>query len=823
MKTKISFKDRILRGTPMAALCACVVLAGASPVFAGESPKTIVPADEENFANWVDVGTGTMIYKGNKAEGQQRTQQASGMFGGINDMHLEQTLGNKWFAKLDGHAIFGENDYDLRLDISKPDVGYIRAGYKEFRSFYNGMGGFYPNDKLSGGGRIFNPLDDELYVDRGDVWAELGLRVPSLPEITIRYDHLWRDGTKDSTIWGDTARTGSNMVNPNNLRKIVPAFRDLHEQRDIFTADVKKTIGNTDLGVGARAEFSNSDDSLNLLLRPGEYNPTLVSGKPLYNDVKLDRYVTQEDTMKTDLFSTHATTETRFGEKLWLTSAYEFSTLNSDIGGSRIYGQDYDSAYHGIFGATAYRNPTYPVSLQYLPLAATSGSSAAVGGNVSTRAAASYIDLLGGSEMHRHEFNVNLMWIPIPQISILTGFLFDSENTDSVSTYTLTNTNYAKAYYLTTVRGRTTTNPITYLQPTQDPGIATSDYAIQRAAENLEVRFTGLKDWVLYTRCDLDEEMEYVQQFQKNAILITQTTPTSSLQVPGTLSSGTTTLKTAWESPRLTQKYSTGFNWYPLPRLSFSGQYYHKYDNTDFTNTGAGKLTQQDAYFINNQNFSTDDMNFRVTTRPLSNLSLVSRYDFQRITSYTAADELQSQECATQTNNMFTECATWTPLDRLYLQGNFSYVVSNTETPAAITIQDPTYYTTAGGVNTAPAYKPGNPLIGPVGLSCKNDYWTLGLGVGYALDDKTDLRADYIYYRANNYSNDGLFDNAVVISQPYGVGQEENTVSLSMQRQLCRNARLTLKYAYTTSRDDTSYGYGNFNAHLISTSLLVRF
>ena len=110
-----------------------------------------------------------------------------------------------------------------------------------------------------------------------------------------------------------------------------------------------------------------------------------------------------------------------------------------------------------------------------------------------------------------------------------------------------------------------------------------------------------------------------------------------------------------------------------------------------------------------------------------------------------------------------------------------------------------------------------------MGLSFKNNYWTAGLSVGFALNDKTDLHADYTYYRAADYGNNDLFGQSVLISQPYGAGQEEQTVSMSVQRQLCRNARLTLKYAFTSSRDETSYGYGNFTAHLISTSVMVRF
>ena len=62
---------------------------------------------------------------------------------------------------------------------------------------------------------------------------ELGLRAPNWPEITIRYDHEFRWGQKDSTVWGDTNLTG--LLPPyNSTRKIVPSFRNIDEKRDIL-------------------------------------------------------------------------------------------------------------------------------------------------------------------------------------------------------------------------------------------------------------------------------------------------------------------------------------------------------------------------------------------------------------------------------------------------------------------------------------------------------------------------------------------------------------------------------------------------------------
>ena len=115
-----------------------------------------------------------------------------------------------------------------QCNCRQPKLGYIKAGFTEFRSWYDGNGGFFPHN----GGTFFHHRFPEMHIDRGDAWIELGLRVPNWPEITIRYSHEFRDGQKDSTTWGDTTLTGL-PVNP--TRKIVPSFRDIDEKRDIVS------------------------------------------------------------------------------------------------------------------------------------------------------------------------------------------------------------------------------------------------------------------------------------------------------------------------------------------------------------------------------------------------------------------------------------------------------------------------------------------------------------------------------------------------------------------------------------------------------------
>ena len=214
------------------------------------------------------------------------------------------------------------------------------------------------------------------------------------------------------------------------------------------------------------------------------------------------------------------------------------------------------------------------------------------------------------------------------------------------------------------------------------------------------------------------------------------------------------------------------------------------------------------------QELDTDDVNFRITWRPkipvpLGTLALVTRYDLYGARSTGGGEYLRagtpgvgltgvvlaSQETAEITNHVITESITWNPTARLYLQGNFSYVLNKTDTPADYNLIPNTSVTV---------------------LDFTNDYWTASGGAGYALDQKTDLRATS-YYRADNYENNSR------VAVPYGLSATEHTVSASISRQIAKSVRLKLQYSYFNYTDETSGGHNNYEAHSVFSSLQFRF
>jgi hypothetical protein len=710
-------------------LLVCAAVCATYSLRAGETSdeKAVTTTTEEapEYKNWIELGIGGLIINGDEAQFKQEHRMSGDVFGGIHDMHYEQTVGKNAQLTVDGHAIWDNNDYDIKVQLSQPNVGYIKAGFTEFRSWYDGNGGFFPHNDV-----FFPPPYPEMHIDRGEAWIELGLRVPDWPEITIRYSHEFRDGQKDSTTWGDTTLTGL-PVNP--TRKIVPSFRDIDETRDIFAFDISKTIGNTDVLLGMRYEHNENDDSLNMERNAGQVG--VVPGG--------QRFVTQHQKDDVDLFSGHGITETRFSDSLWFTAGYSYTTLQNDLSGTRIFGTHFDSAFGEPVPTLGQRDHAF-------------------------------LDLFGTAQVKENLFNANLFWMPLESLALLTGFRYTHQNLD-------TDSSFLAEEPVPNTPPFSPTNPahgFHYGPPELGFGERLADY--DRFAERLELRYTGIANWLFYAEGEWEEDYGHVNENQN----IDEDVPLDK------------------DTNALGQKYTVGANWYPMMRLNLSAQYYHKIASysEDIIAAAFPRLI--------NQEWNTDDLNVRITFRPkipacLGTLALVTRYDFVHTTIdgqwevFSDGELLAEEETGVIKKHVISEAINWNPLARFYLQANFSYTLNQTDTPA-------------NNIDLVPN-------TSPTVVNFRNDYWTVTSGAGYIIDDKTDFYTDFSFYCANDH-----FKNAGV-AVPYGLGATEYTASASLTRQLTKQMRLLLRYGYFNYRDVTAGGHNNYEAHSIYSGLQYRF
>ena len=114
--------------------------------------KTVATATEEEpeeYKNWIELAIGGVITSGDRAQfEQQHWLPGDQPYGGIKDLHVEGTVGKDVLFSVDGHALWDFNDYDVTVQLAKPNLGYIKAGYTEFRSWYDGNAGFFPHNDV---------------------------------------------------------------------------------------------------------------------------------------------------------------------------------------------------------------------------------------------------------------------------------------------------------------------------------------------------------------------------------------------------------------------------------------------------------------------------------------------------------------------------------------------------------------------------------------------------------------------------------------------------------------------------------------------------
>ena len=170
-----------------------------------------------------------------------------------------------------------------------------------------------------------------------------------------------------------------------------------------------------------------------------------------------------------DLFSGHGITETRITNSLSFVTGYSSTTVGNDLSGSRIVGSHFDAAFGEPIPTLGQRDHAF-------------------------------IDLAGFAEVKQHVVNANLFWMPLADFTLLTGFRYTHENRNSDSTFLALEPEPNTPPF-------TPTNPEGgfHFGPGEPAGGARmSDY--DRFAERLELRYTGIANWLFYAQGEWEEE-----------------------------------------------------------------------------------------------------------------------------------------------------------------------------------------------------------------------------------------------------------------------------------------------------------------------------
>ena len=204
-----------------------------------------------NFDSYIKVTGQAASISGDGAAYASRARQPQNGGGGIEDLHYSKDVAKDVNMTIDGHALAGIEDYAGIIKFSKNEVGSFEVGYKNFATFYDGVGGFFSNNPVNFygssssyygsaptytiNGKSYTPTatyvpfttlaKEDLKLNRGKFFVNATVALPNMPVFEVKYTNELRNGKKDSTIWGQTDFTSL----PNSGYLLVPVATDINQ------------------------------------------------------------------------------------------------------------------------------------------------------------------------------------------------------------------------------------------------------------------------------------------------------------------------------------------------------------------------------------------------------------------------------------------------------------------------------------------------------------------------------------------------------------------------------------------------------------------
>ncbi len=574
--------DRVLRAGALGSLAAMLLL----PL--GTSAQT-------TLTGTVAVGGGAALLDGDQPAFQQRFRQRKDGFAGLEDLAVTRMSDTSLF-RLEARFIEGNDDYRLAARWEKFDAYYIQADFRSFRTFYDGSGGrLLPRDLT------ISWFDEALALDRSYFRFEIGTLVPNRPQWRLRYDRMTRDGTKNSLRWGDSNLAGQPFV----PRALIPSYLLVDEQREIISAQVSDQTENANWKVAARVERTETG------------NRNVARRRALENQ---DRYVTTSEGTDTDLFSGHAYYERIVNEHLRASAGGLVTTIDTNITGSKIYGETPDAAYSPTF---ARRQPQD------------------VG----------YYGLTGGTRMRQYIGNVNATYQPGKYWMVRPGLKYEHLRQDS-----------GEDHFDTDFSGGAA--PRALIEQIE----SASRNAWNEFTEELEFRYLGWRSGVLDARAQLNQGTGNLVEesiLRPNAVRVLDRESEYERYGQRYI------VNASWYArPGLT--FSAQYNY----RLKLA-DYDHRRDST----SNDTRSNNRYPAFIIDQDIASQDANLRLAWRPRSMLSFATRYAWQHSIVTSTMAGLPEIENGRLTRHVITQTATWNPSARLFLTAAASVTYDQLEVP----------------------------------------------------------------------------------------------------------------------------------------------
>lgn len=576
------------------------------------------------FDSYIKITGKNPSVTGNPASFARRFQTPANGAYGLEALHYSKDLDKETAIEIDGRALSGAEDYLGQIKLTRNETGSFEIGYKRFRTFYDGIGGFFPRNNT------WMPLgQEELHTDRAKFWADLNIARPGAPVFRLLYTNELRSGRKDTTIWGDTDFTGIPILSQSSLnpysaaRKIVASYIDLNERQEVLEASLRHTVGKTDLEI---VVTNNRTDFLNtryINRYPGELrpfpaipaSPVTVIPPALANNPNLGFDAAGS---KARVMNYTGKFETKFSDRLSLFGGLNYQRSTADISGDReitLFLRTPFGVVSGVGGFTANGRPPY-----------------------------SYRTDFGNTKENIFTANLGFAYQPAQDLAVNLALKRERLEVSGVNQVTYINNLIAQA-----------TGVVTLML------VAAPNNSIRNETAwvpELEVRYTGIRNLALYGTFDYRDS-------------------------PGDqsgLSTGVTVNAAPSEASmsdriKVTQgHYKAGANWTISPQASVRAEMFYKNHLNRYTGFG------DDEGVIFNLGYEFYGTKLTAIVKPAPTLTCTTRYVRQNGKMNTQTDVNDKYASLDSTNHLFGETIDWTPNNQVYVQANLNVVFATAST-----------------------------------------------------------------------------------------------------------------------------------------------
>ena len=607
-----------------------LICAGAALALPGLRAADSAPSQADafpNFESYIKISGQAPWVSGDTAAFANRTGTPSSGSGGIEDLLYSKDLTDTTTLTINGRALAGVDDYLASFKLETANVGTAEGGYSRFRTFYDGVGGFFP---LSDSFYRFNP--EQLHVDRSKAWIDLKLALPNRPVFTLSFHNEIRTGMKDSSEWGPiinplaVVKAGALVGNavPANTPFIGPNVLMLDEHHDTLEAGMVATLGATTETLKATLTTVSNLDSRAYVKFP----TTTVIADPTVT------VLDDQESIRTTSFRVLNQTETKLSDKFTLGTGFTYTHSSSSDGGNWI-------------------TPTYAAT----PNAVYNAETAA--------------NIFGVSKVDDYVGNISLDFKPTKNWLIKVAYRDEFDAIGSKGGFV--NTTLATGAKTVAPVNITTRNELTY-----------SSFLEHAESPEFSLEYTGFKDLDLYA--NVDKRIDHDDQHWINPFVAVSTTGAGVV----TTTPASPSSVFFQDADQANNNAKIGFNWNPCSFFTLRAELFRKDDQNQFVGASAIVGTASyGGYFANGYTFTGVKVSFII--RPSPTLSFNTRIQPQSGLMSVYASTLNDGAGHEVTSgkvkgDLFSETVNWTPNQWVYVQGNINVVYNYIQTAYPIVV-----------------------------------------------------------------------------------------------------------------------------------------